>query len=127
VVGLSAICAGDALADRHPWRGGDIHGFHHRDLGRWQGGAWRHGHHDGRLGWWWVVGGLWYFYPRPVYPYPDPYVPPVVVAPAPAQNQPATVVEPVQYWYYCEATRSYYPYVATCEGGWKPVPASPPQ
>ena len=30
-----------------------------------------------RFGWWRVVGGLWYWYPTPIYPYPDPYTPPV--------------------------------------------------
>jgi hypothetical protein len=30
----------------------------------WQGGHWRHEIHDGRDGWWWDVGGAWYFYPQ---------------------------------------------------------------
>ena len=30
-------------------------------------------------------------------------------------------------WYYCEASRAYYPYVAECKEGWRPVPAIPPQ
>jgi hypothetical protein len=30
----------------------------------WQGGRWRHEMHNGRLGWWWDVGGVWYFYPQ---------------------------------------------------------------
>ena len=58
------------------WGHGDIARFHERDLDRWHGGHWFHGKHFGRLGWWWVVGGAWYFYPAPVCPYPDPYVPP---------------------------------------------------
>jgi hypothetical protein len=32
----------------------------------WEGGAWRHEMHNGRLGWWWDVGGVWYFYPQPM-------------------------------------------------------------
>jgi hypothetical protein len=37
-----------------------------------------------------VVGPTWYYYPAPVYPYPDPYsVPPPVV-----QGPPPTVVMP---------------------------------
>lgn len=64
----------------------------------------------------------WY-YPPPVY-----YPPAVVVAAPPApthyieradQPQPA-------YWYYCEASRGYYPYVKDCPGGWKAVPPAPP-
>jgi hypothetical protein len=48
-----------------------------------------------------------------------PASPPVYVersdAPAPAQS----------YWYYCEASRGYYPYVKECPGGWKAVPPAP--
>jgi hypothetical protein len=65
------------------WGHGDIARFHERDLDQWRGGHWFHGRHIGRLGWWWVVGGSWYFYPAAVYPYPDPYVPPAVVTQAP--------------------------------------------
>lgn len=111
------------------WRG-DIRHFEYHDARRWQSGAWRHGSHEGRLGWWWVIGGLWYFYPQPVYPYPDPYRPPVVVveqSPPPVVVQPpAASPAPTQYWYYCEAAKGYYPYVASCPRGWKTVPATPP-
>ena len=31
-----------------------------------------------------MIGGAWYFYPAPIYPYPDPGVLPVIVAPPPA-------------------------------------------
>ncbi len=68
--------------------------------------------------------GPWY-YPPPYYYYPPavvvapPASPPVYVersdAPAPAQS----------YWYYCEASRGYYPYVKECPGGWKAVPPAP--
>jgi hypothetical protein len=30
----------------------------------WGGGRWRHEVRDGRDGWWWDVGGAWYFYPQ---------------------------------------------------------------
>lgn len=30
----------------------------------WEGGRWRHEVHDGRPGWWWDVGGVWYWYPE---------------------------------------------------------------
>jgi hypothetical protein len=36
----------------------------------WERGAWRQEWRNGRYGWWWGVGGAWYFYPQPVYPYP---------------------------------------------------------
>jgi hypothetical protein len=32
----------------------------------WEGGRWRHEAHNGRYGWWWDVGGVWYFYPQPM-------------------------------------------------------------
>jgi hypothetical protein len=32
----------------------------------WEGGRWRHEMHNGRDGWWWDVGGVWYFYPQPM-------------------------------------------------------------
>jgi len=94
---------------------------------------------------WWGPG--WYgFRPWPAYPYYYPYAvysaypAPVIVqrdpqvyvqqalpaqavptAPEPAQPQPA------DYWYYCEDTRGYYPYVQQCPRGWMTVvpPASP--
>jgi hypothetical protein len=113
------------VEERH-WHG-DIRVFHERDYAHWRAGRWHHVYHDGRWGWWWVVGGLWYFYPRAIYPYPDPYTPPVVVvqpsAPAtPAPNTPP----PPQFWYYCNSAKTYYPYVASCPEGWKAVPANPP-
>jgi hypothetical protein len=116
----------------HGWGGGerDIRHFENHHLSIWRGGNWYHGRHEGRLGWWWIAAGMWYFYPQPVYPYPDPYIPPVVlVQPAPALTmQPAVPVSPppAQSWYYCETSKSYYPYVPSCPAGWKTVPASPP-
>jgi hypothetical protein len=32
----------------------------------WEGGRWHHAVRDGRDGWWWDVGGAWYFYPEMV-------------------------------------------------------------
>ena len=39
-------------------------GHAYRGRVAWQGGRWRHEMHNGRLGWWWDVGGVWYFYPQ---------------------------------------------------------------
>lgn len=91
-------------------------------------GYWFHGNHGGVIGWWWIAGpGLWYWYPRPFLPYGyPPYYdydpnPPIVIAP-PAQEAP-----PQQsYWYYCDSSKAYYPYVRSCPGGWRKVPATPP-
>ena len=40
------------------------HAYHGRMA--WEGGRWRHEIHNGRDGWWWDVGGAWYFYPQPM-------------------------------------------------------------
>jgi hypothetical protein len=70
-----------------------------------------------------------YAYPAPAYTYPSTVVvqsssPPVYVeqsmaraAPAPSQTQ--------ADWYYCAASKSYYPYVNECPSGWQRVPAQP--
>jgi hypothetical protein len=92
------------------WHDRDIHRFAERDFDHWRGGRWFHGRHDGRLGWWWVVGSGWYFYPQPAYPYPDPYTPPYAASGATA-------------WYYCPPLQTYYPYAPTCPAPWQVVPA----
>ncbi len=75
-----------------------------------------------------TVGSPWY-YPAPFYSYPPPYAPGVVVV----QNQPQLppppappAQAPVQYWYYCNAPKGYYPYVSECPAGWAKVPVTPP-
>jgi hypothetical protein len=121
---LVPCLAGAGLAEerhhrdgRAEWHG-EIGRFHEHDMELWRGGRWHHGRHEGRNGWWWIVGGVWYFYPVRVMPYPDPYQPPmVVVPPVPAAPQ---------YWYYCANPAGYYPYVAQCVVGWQRVPATVP-
>ncbi|MDD5248974.1 MAG: hypothetical protein PHY45_08310 [Rhodocyclaceae bacterium] len=135
---LASLAAGfpvASMADNH-WRGEhgdrrDMGRFHERDVHHWATGHWYHGGHDGRVGWWWVVGGavetaLWYSYAAPVYPYPDPYVPaPMIEAPQPEAPPVAVQPAPPAVWYFCRASGKYYPYVATCPEGWEPVPATP--
>ena len=144
---LAAALPATVVADNH-WRGNhgdhrDMGRFHEHDLHRWASGHWYRGNHDGRWGWWWVVGtaaavntALWYSYAAPVYPYPDPYVPapmveapppadPVAAAPAPYPVPPAVAPAPPAVWYFCSAAGKYYPYVSSCPTGWKTVPAIP--
>jgi hypothetical protein len=132
------------VRDHHIFAVRDVHRFNHAELKLWRGGRWNKSCFLGRCGWWWFAEGQWYFYDRPVYPYPlvvsevnylEPLaVAPVVVAPqapvvvapqtpapVPTQSQP-----PVQTWYYCESAKNYYPYVPSCPEGWRPVPAQPP-
>ncbi len=141
-----AVSAGPARADEHrdhdfhdhefrgrEFREHDVHRFGREDLDFWRAGGWRHERRDGRFGWWWVVGGTWYFYERPVYPYPlvvsEVAIPPtVVVAPPPpvvVQPPPQMVSPPPGMWYYCDNPRGYYPYVASCSVPFRPVPAAP--
>lgn len=83
--------------------------------------------HDRGGGWGW--GGGWIF-PALVggaimY---DLSQPRTVIQPQTVYIQPAPAYAPAtqQYWYFCTAENAYYPYVATCPGGWLPVPATPP-
>jgi len=71
---------------------------------------------------WGPYWGPWY-YPPPYYHYPG-YA---VVVPA----QPTTYIEQgssetAGWWYYCDASRGYYPYVKECPSGWQRVPPAPP-
>lgn len=113
-----------------PRRRGDGGHYDRHDISIWRSGRWHHGRYNGHLGWWWVVGGLSYLYPQPIYPYPDIYLPPnVLTRPAPEYSGSTTEIAPSvasQSWYYCESLDSYYPYAPTCPEGWQTVPATPP-
>jgi hypothetical protein len=39
-------------------------GHQYRGHLAWEGGRWRHEVYNGRMGWWWDVGGVRYFYPE---------------------------------------------------------------
>ena len=136
---LCALSATPAKAQHRVHPGGLFHGgvfpggdFHGRDFGHfgpgelhvWRGGAWQHGWHDGRFAWWWVVGNGWYFYPEPIWPYPT-YVPPALIVQQPPPVIPG--VPPVQFWYFCDYPRGYYPHVATCSVPWRAVPVTSPK
>ncbi len=129
LIALGLLLPAAARAD---WRDrGDIREFHHHHHEIWERGRWLNGFHDGRMGWWWVVEGIWYYYPAgPVYPYPDPYTPPVVIQQPPVVVQPPPVQQaPLpaqpQVWYYCSNPAGYYPYVSQCSTAWQTVPATP--
>lgn len=62
-----------------------------------------------------------YYYGAPVYSSP-----PVVI-----QQQPPVYIEKPQppvagYWYYCSASKAYYPYVNDCPEPWQRVSPLPP-
>ena len=138
---LATAVSGSALAapGHGGWHGGGGHGG---------GGHW------GGHGWGWgagaVIGGAvvagallspWYYRPYyydygPAYPayYPAPY--PVVVESAPSTvyveqaSAPRVAAAPDSgnWWYYCNESRAYYPYVRECPSQWQrvaPQPAAP--
>ena len=45
--------------------------FNDRERAAWYGGRWRHEQRFGRYGYWWEVGGVWYFYDQPFDGPPD--------------------------------------------------------
>jgi hypothetical protein len=73
----------------------------------WRKGFWWHGGRGRRLGWWWIVGPAWFWYPAAIYPYPDFYTPPYL---------------PPGYLYWCDFYMSYYPDIPDCPAGWQVVP-----
>ena len=82
--------------------------------------------------------GYYGYYPPPYYsPYYSPYYAPVVSVPytpptyieqGSPQAAPAPQAVPASqnYWYYCADSKSYYPYVNQCAGGWQRVSPTPP-
>lgn len=120
VLGLSL--AGNAWADRGHGHGYGGHGYGHD-----------HGHFRGNVRFGVNIDPFWgwpFYYPSPYY-YP-PLYPPVVTVPAPPpvyveQGSAIDAAPPAAaYWYYCADSRSYYPYVAECPGGWQRVAPQPP-
>ena len=83
-------------------------------------------HHSGHVRFGVVIGGPiypWWYYP------PYPYYPPVVAVPAapPTYIEQGETQAPAQqgYWYYCAASKTYYPYVKECPAGWQRVTPQP--
>ncbi len=64
--------------------------------------------------------------PVPVPAQPQEYVEQGQSGPAPAQG-PAASGQQGGTWYYCDDSRTYYPYVKSCSSGWRPVPAQQSQ
>ena len=84
--------AADARFAHGAIAGRNFAGHPYRGRVAWEGGRWHHETHNGRMGWWWDVGGVWYFYPQPVEGPPtyvsDDFVDDVVYADAPAPAYP---------------------------------------
>lgn len=99
------------------WGGHGAGAPHNFSGGRHNGVAPRGFRHHGGVSRFVVIGGAGFWYP---YAYPYGYDSSLAT---PAYNMPP----PAPAWYYCEAAGVYYPYVTTCEGGWRVVPATPDQ
>jgi hypothetical protein len=121
-----------AAAHAHDFHARFVRDFSAAEFGRWRGGAWGVGWHFGRFGWWWDVGGVWYPYDEPIYPFPlevsaltvygDPYVaaPALAAGPAiaPLPAAPAAL-------YSCASPPGYFPAVGSCGQPWQMTDAPP--
>lgn len=99
----------------------------------WADRGYGHRHSHGAAHFGVVVAPGWgpwpWYHPAPYY-YP-PYQTIVVERAPPVYiEQPllpsAPPVSQTNYWYYCKASRAYYPYVVECPGGWRRVLPQPP-
>jgi hypothetical protein len=108
---------GRRLAAPTPLRPQTFQGRIYRGQLTWRNGRWRQAERDGRFGWWWDVGGAWYFYPEQTEGPPD-YVSDVEVAvadDAPAAPPPLPPPpQPKQAFYYHPGDLKGVPY-ATIE------------
>ncbi|HQT39914.1 MAG TPA: hypothetical protein PK231_10845, partial [Acidocella sp.] len=127
----------------------DVRHFDHDDFDHWREGYWDNTCFAGRCGWWWLAGGIWYFYSEPVYPYPlyvpdityqdpsygyddsPPPPPPVYYAPPPTYYAPPPPPPPSvplapgpKFRYYCTNPPGYYPEVPNCNTQYEEVPAN---
>ena len=138
LLALAIVVSGSALARKGGGghvSGGKVHGGHVSQGHAHFNGHRHHGHHHKSTTFVGVGVGFaypwsWYGYYALPYYYPGYYYP--VVYP----TQPGTYVEqgaapapsePAGCWYYCEPSRTYYPYVKECPSDWQRVPAVPPR
>ena len=135
---LSLLASGMVFADRSSggrgYKGGHYRGGH-------KSYYYRGGHRHYRSGVDVVIGGSfwgppWYYPPYSYYrPYSYPYYYPYSYAPVvEVPSEPPVYIERSQpdssplpnVWFYCPESKTYYPYVKECSGGWQTVPAEPP-
>jgi hypothetical protein len=55
-----------------------------------------------------------------------PASPPAAGSPPAGQAPSSAAQPPAGVWYYCESSKTYYPYAQECREGWRQVPATPP-
>ncbi len=110
-----------ARLHEHDFHARDVRAFNGRELASWRGGFWRHDYYDGRFGWWYDVGGVFYPYAAPVWPYPLT-VAPLIYADLPASPPPPPGVPTLpalpRVAYHCASPAGFFPAVAGCDTGW---------
>jgi hypothetical protein len=85
-------------AERRDWGGRAYYGRQ-----AWDRGQWRHEWRNGRYGWWWDVGGAWYYYDQPM-DGPPAFVSEVEVLDDPDAGPPPDQAVPVEAY-----PPGYYP------------------
>ena len=113
----------------------------HADRGYYHGGHGGHYYGHSNVHWGFYFGlpyySSWYYPPYPYYyPYSYPYYPyyggAVGVPSGPTtyvergDQQAAPEASAQSWWYYCADSKTYYPYVKQCPGGWQKVAPQPP-
>ena len=69
----------------------------------------------------WYAPPPYYYYPAPVVVRAEP-----VTYVEQGSSQPAPAVQSrAGWWYYCESSKGYYPYVKECPSGWRRVAPTP--
>jgi len=105
----------------HDFHVRDVRYFNDREWGRWRSGYWHRDYYDGRFGWWYDVGGVYYPYAAPIWPYPLS-VAPLIVAEAAAAPPPPMPIAPLpalpRVAYHCASPAGFYPEVGACDAGW---------
>src|SRR5208337_1088109 len=95
-------------------------GYYGHGGGYWSGSIWI------GPGWWGPWGYPYPYYSYPYYPYPYSYASPPAVNQQPIyQEQYPQQEEEQYYWYFCRESKTYYPYVKQCPGGWVKVVPKP--
>ncbi len=72
---------------KHDFHTTHVRDFTPREFAAWRGGHWRNEWHYGRRGWWWQVGGVWYGYAEPIFPFPEEVAPLDVYATAQVEGE----------------------------------------
>ena len=111
-----------SLAGGDGWRGHSAHGYYGQargyDRGHGAHGGHRHGRGDRDLRWvpWAsaIVIGSSLYWANQAYSQPTTTI--IVTPPPPV------VLEAARVAYFCQSSRQYYPYVATCNMPWQLVP-----